>query len=115
MNAALSKADLFAMAGLRGRATGLRNNVWIGPRGRARHAARILVQTDRRWQLEIDDLAVVSVEDVPTRLLEGSLSESDLAQVQRWIVLNRTAILDHWHGRTDGAELARALRPLSRN
>jgi hypothetical protein len=26
-------------------------------------------------------------------------------------VLNRPAILDHWHGRTDGAELARALRP----
>jgi hypothetical protein len=32
MNAALSKADLFAMAGLRGRSTGLRNNVWIRPR-----------------------------------------------------------------------------------
>jgi len=29
-------------------------------------------------------------------------------------VLNRAAILDHWHGRTDGTEL-RALRPLSRN
>jgi hypothetical protein len=51
----------------------------------------------------------------PPRLLEGGLSESDLAQVQRWIVLNRAAILDHWHGRTDGAELARALRPLPRN
>jgi hypothetical protein len=112
MNAALSKTDVFTMAGLRRRSTGLRNNVWIGPRGRARRAAHILVQTDRRWQLEIDHLAAVSVEDDPPRLLEGALDDADLAQVRRWIVLNRAAILDHWHGRTDGADLARVLRPL---
>jgi hypothetical protein len=114
MNAALSKDDLFVMTGLRGRNNGLRNNVWIGPRRRARHAARVLVQTDQRWQLEIDRLAVATVEDKPPRLLEGELNDADLAEVQCWIVLNRAAILDHWHGRTDGTEL-RALRPLSRN
>jgi hypothetical protein len=37
------------------------------------------------------------------------ISAADLAAVQRWIVLNRAAILEYWHGRTDGAELARAL------
>jgi len=62
-----------------------------------------------------DDLATISVEDDPPRLLEGPLSAADLAAVRRWIALNRAAILDHWHGRADGAELARALRPLLRN
>jgi hypothetical protein len=37
------------MTSLRARNTGLRNNVWVGPRGRVRRTARILVQTDRRW------------------------------------------------------------------
>ena len=48
----------------------------------------------------------------PPRLLEGQLSAADLAAVQRWIVLNRAAILEYCHWRTDGAELARTLRRL---
>ena len=48
----------------------------------------------------------------PGSIRVSAEGESDLAQVQRWIVLNRAAILDHWHGRTDGAELAQVLRRL---
>jgi hypothetical protein len=112
MTVALSKTDLYATTSLRGRNTGLRNNVWIGPSRRGRRTARILVQTDRRWQLEIDHLAAVSVEDNPPQLIEGELGESDLTETQRWIKLNRAAILDHWHGRTDNVGLVRTLRRL---
>jgi hypothetical protein len=115
MNAVLSETDLFAMVCLRSHSTVLRNNVWLGARRYGRHAARVLVQMDHRTEFDLDDLATVSVEDDPPRLLEGQLSAADLAAVQRWIVLNRVAVLDHWHGRTDGTELARALRPLSRS
>jgi hypothetical protein len=93
----------------------VRNNVWLAPRWHARHAARILVQTNDRTQFDLDDLAVVSIEDDPPGLLEGQLSAADLAAVQRWIVLIRAAVPDHWNGRTDGVELARALRPLLRD
>jgi len=34
------------------------------------------------------------------------------ATVQRWILLNRPAILDHWHETTDGIQLSQALKRL---
>jgi hypothetical protein len=89
-------------------------NIWIGPRGGARHAARIKVQSDHREKFDRNDLAVVSVEDDPPQLVEGELSAADLELVQRFVVLNRRAILDHWREETDGGELVLALRSLPR-
>lgn len=103
--------ELFQMVNVRGRSSGLPMNVWIGPRGHARHAARIKVQMNHSERFEPDSLAVVSVAD-PPRVIEGHLEATDLEQVRRYIVLNRAAILDHWAERTDGIELGRALRPL---
>src|SRR5262249_42861168 len=82
------------------RASGRSFALWIGPRHHARHAARI-------W---IDNRAVVSVEDNPPQVLAGELNASDLDAVRRYIALNRAAILDHWHERTDRIELARTRR-----
>jgi hypothetical protein len=109
---AIVEDDLYAMVNLRGRSTGLPMNIWIGPRGHARHAARIKVQMDHRPQFDLDRLAVVSVAVEPAELVEGALSPGDLALVRRYVALNRQAILDHWNETTDGVELARALAPL---
>jgi hypothetical protein len=105
--------ELFLMVNVRGRSSGLPMNVWIGPRGRARHAARIKVQMDHREQFDIDHLAVVSVEDDPPRIIEGQLSAVDLEQIRRYIAINKAAILDHWRERTDGIELSRSLQPIA--
>lgn len=110
----LGETDLFLMVNLRGRSTGLPMNIWIGPRGHARHAARIKVQMDHRQGFHIDRLAVVSVEDNPPQVIEGSLSATDLDRVRQYIALNKRAILDHWRERTDGAELTRSLKALRR-
>lgn len=111
MSTTTDDLDPFLMVNLRGRTTGLPCNIWIGPRGHARHAARIKVQMDHRQQFDLDKLAVVSVEEVP-QVIEGRLSATDLAAVRRYIALNRAAILDHWHERTDGVELARSLKAI---
>src|SRR6516162_9510944 len=105
MSVTITDDELFFMVNLRGRTSGLPMNVWIGPRGRARHAARIKVQMDHREQFDVDNLAVVSVEDRLPRVIEGQLDAADLDLVRRYIVLNRQAILDHWHEQTDGAEV----------
>jgi|HubBroStandDraft_3_1064219.scaffolds.fasta_scaffold273625_2 hypothetical protein len=102
--------DEFLMVNVRSRSSGLPMNLWIGPRGRARHAARVKVQTDHRPQFDLDQLAVVGVD--PPDLIEGALGERDLELVRRYIALNRNAILDHWNERTDGVELAGALKRL---
>lgn len=104
--------DFFYMVNIRGRSSGLAMNIWIGPRGRARHAARIKVQADHHERFNIDNLAVVSVDDDPPRVIEGQLDAVDLEQVRRFIALNRDAIIDHWLERSDGIELSRSLRPV---
>lgn len=102
--------DLFLMVNLRSRTTNLPMNVLLSARGHTRHAARVKVQMDHRFEFDIDNLAVVSVD--PVILIEGHLASSDLTAVQQWLDLNRVVILDHWNGLTDGDELIRALRPL---
>jgi hypothetical protein len=106
----LDTTELFLMVNVRGRTSGLPLNIWIGPRGRARHAARIKAQMNHRAQFDLDQLAVVSVEDDPPQVVEGSLPASDLALVRRYIALNKQAILDHWREKTDGVELSQALK-----
>lgn len=101
--------ELFFMVNVRGRSSGLPMNIWIGPCGHARHAARIKVQTDHREQFDTGNPAVVSVEDDPPQVVEGRLDAADLALIRRYIMLNRDAILDHWREKTDGLELSRAL------
>ena len=46
-------------------------------------------------------------------IVAGQLSAADLRAVAQWIALNEKAILDHWNGLTDGAQLGRQLQPLS--
>lgn len=111
MTLAATEDELFLTVNVRGRTSGLPMNIWIGPRGHARHAARIKVQPDHRERFDIDRLAVVSVED-PPEVKEGRLNAEDLELVRRYIALNRQAILDHWNEKTDGVELSKALKPL---
>ncbi len=112
MSTTTTDDELFLMVNVRGRSSGLPMNIWIGPRGRARHAACIEVQMDRRQQFDIGQLAVVSVEDDLPQVIEGHLDPADLDLVRRYIALNKGALLDHWQERTDGVELSRALKPL---
>jgi hypothetical protein len=94
--------DRFLMVSVSARSSGRSFALWIGPRHHAHHAARI-------W---IDNRAVCRSRMIRRRCFVGELSATDLNAVRRYIGLNRSAILDHWHERTDGAELARTLRPL---
>lgn len=112
MTTIITDDELFSMVNVRGRSSGLPMNCWIGPRGHARHAARIKVQMNHNERFEPDNLAVVSVTD-PPQVIEGQLDAADLDRVRRYIALNRQAILEHWAEQTDGIELGRALRPLA--
>ena len=112
MTTTLTDDEQFLMVNVRGRSSGLPMNVWIGPRGHARHAARVKVQMDHREQFDLGNLAVVSVEDDPPKVIEGRLGAADLALVRRYIMRNRQAILEHWAEQTDGIELGRALQRL---
>ncbi len=110
---AMSEEDeLFLMANLYPRTTGLPMTVWVGPKAGVQHDVRIKVSQTHGNRMDLRDAAVVAVRPKP-RLLHGRLKSADLDVVQRWIALNEAAIIAHWNGETDGAELATQLRAVA--
>ena len=103
--------ELFEMANLFPRTTGLPMTVWVSPRGNARHDVRVKVNMTHGDQMNIANTAVVGVRPSP-HLITGHLSADDQQAVFEWISLNAAAILEHWDGRIDTIELGRLLKRL---
>ena len=99
--------DLFEMANLYPRTTGLPVTVWVSPQGGARHDVRIKVSAGDRMDLE--GAAVVSLRPAPT-LLHGELRPEVLAAVVAWAMMNTEALVDYWTGALDTVELGARLR-----
>src|SRR5438067_1777754 len=96
--------ELFEMANLYPRTTGLPMTVWLGPRGNARHDVRIKVNTTHGNQMTVDNTAVVGIRPAP-HVVAGRLSTADEQAVFAWIALNSPAIIAYWDGTIDTAEL----------
>jgi len=104
--------ELFEIANLYPRTTGLPMTVWVGPRGNARHDVRVKVNTAHGNQMTLDNAAVVGVRPAP-HLVAGRLSTGDQQAVFTWITLNAPTIIAYWDGTIDTAELIQSLKPLS--
>jgi hypothetical protein len=100
--------DLFEMANLYPRTTGLPMTVWVSPRGGAQHDARVKVALRRGDRMSPDETAVVAIRPEPA-LIEGSLSTDDFALVARWIAANREVLIAYWDGTADTADLIQRL------
>jgi|HubBroStandDraft_1064217.scaffolds.fasta_scaffold165535_2 hypothetical protein len=93
------------------RETGLPMTVWAGPRGRARHDARIKVCRTRGDNMDPTNLAVVAIRPAP-RVVHGPLAQNDFTAIAAWIALNEVALIDFWNGTLGGSEFAASLRRL---
>lgn len=69
--------DLFEMANLHPRTTGLPMTVRVSPRGGARHDARVRVSRQGGDRMVPDDAAVVGIRPQPG-LIEGTLAPREL-------------------------------------
>jgi hypothetical protein len=101
--------DLFEMANLFPRTTGLPMTVWVSPRGRARHDARIKVCLTPGPRMDVTNTAVVGLAPRP-RLIKARLPGPDFDLVVRWITLNEAVLLDFRNGAIDTVEPAGRLR-----
>jgi hypothetical protein len=101
--------QLFEMANLFPRTTGLPMTVWVSPRGNARHDARVKVNITHGDQMNIANTAVVGVRPGP-RIIAGHLSPDDQRAVFEWVSLNTAAIVEYWDGRIDTIELGQLLK-----
>lgn len=107
----ISSDELYEMANLYPRTTGLPMTVWVGPRGNARHDVRIKVNLTHGNQMNVDNTAVVGVRPTPD-LIAGRLSAEDQRAVFGWITLNAATIIACWDGDIDTAELIQRLKRL---
>lgn len=105
--------ELFEMANLYPRTTGLPMTVWVSPRGNARHDVRVKVNMTQGNQMTIDNTAVVAVRPAP-HVIAGRLSAADEQAVFNWITLNAAAIIAYWDADIDTVQLAQVLKPLPR-
>jgi hypothetical protein len=111
MAEAAEEDDLFEMANLFPRTTGLPMTVWVSPHGNARHDVRVKVNMAHGNQMSANNTAVVGVRPSPHRVA-GSLSPDDEHAVFDWIALNSAAIIAYRNGDIDMGQLAQLLRPL---
>lgn len=108
----LIEDDLYEMANIYPRRSGLPMTVWVSPRGNARHDARLKVCLIHGNRMVPDNTASVSIRPEP-RLVAGYLPPDDLQLVSQWILINRAALLSHWDGDIDSTELGARLVSLS--
>ena len=102
--------ELYEMANLFPRTTGLPMTVWVSPRGRARHAARIKVSLSP-GRKDIGHTAVVGIQPSP-RLIAGRLPPGDFESVSQWIELNESVLIDFWNETIDSVELGERLKKI---
>ena len=103
--------ELFEMANLFPRTTGLAMTVWVSPRGNARHDLRVKVNMTHGDQMNIANTAIVGVRSSP-HVIAGDLAPDDRQAVFEWVSLNTPAIVAYWEGRIDTIELGQLLKRL---
>jgi len=109
--AAGEERDPSEMANLFPEDTGLPVTVWVNPRGRARHAARVKVCGVAGNTMVPGDTAVMSVAAEPA-IVAGTLRPDYAKPVAQWISRNQEALLDYWSGSIGTGALMRRLKKL---
>ena len=104
--------DLFEVVNLFPDDTGLPVTVWVSPRGRARHAARVTVCRVPGNKMIPSNTVFVRIEPEPN-LIAGDLPARYLASVLRWVALNREALLAYWEGAIGTGALMQRLQTVT--
>lgn len=103
--------DLYEMANLYPRDTGLPMTIWVSPKGNARHDVRIKVCLTPGDRMDASNTAVVAVRP-QARVIAGQLSPQDFAAVAGWIDLNTAALVGYWDGNLSTVEFATRIQKL---
>jgi hypothetical protein len=102
--------ELYQMANLYPKHTGLPMVIRVSERGHAQHDVRVKVSVSHGNRMSISNTAVVGVR--PPSMLAGVLQPADQQAVFRWIAVNEKALIDYWNGVIDTVDLVQGLKPL---
>lgn len=108
----LSEEDeLYLMASLHPRDTGLPRIVWASPRGGARRDARLKVSAAPGDRLHLEGGPVIGLRPEP-RLLHGELDAPELRVICSWAALNMDVLIDYGEDRATTFDLVHRLQRL---
>jgi hypothetical protein len=102
--------ELEELVAYRKNVTGISHTIFISPKGNARHRPRLTLAIDPPDS--IDPRGATATIRFDGSIAAGNIDADLLAQIHRFIELNRQVLLDYWHYRIDGRELDRRLKPL---
>jgi hypothetical protein len=108
--AALAEEELLEeMVSYRKDVTGVENTIFISPKGSTQHAARIKLAIDPPDSIDPrSETASIAIAD--GAVVAGNVSPAALLKnVQRFIELNRAALIDYWEYRIDTEQLRQRL------
>lgn len=97
--------DLFLMANLRQKSTGLPMVIWVSECGHTKHGARIKVSINHNDKININETVSVSITEPPKIMAGQGLSNKDLQLVTEFIRLNKSLLLDYWNSEIDTYDL----------
>jgi hypothetical protein len=103
--------ELFEMANLYPKNTGLPMTVWVSTRGGARHDVRIKANQQDGERVVVDETATIAVRPKP-RIIHGQLTPQQRESVVAWIELNSEILVALWNGEIDFIEFATAMKKL---
>src|SRR5262249_62202300 len=87
------------------------NKIWVPPKGRSPHPARIKVAINPPDPLNATSkTASVTVHD--GSVADGHIPSHVLRQVQEFVKINRDVLTDYWEERIDTRQLDRRLKPI---
>ncbi len=97
----MSKAEellsLYEMANLEKEVTGSDYIIWVSPKGKSRHGARIKVSAVK-GKMDAYNTVSITIEDKPKVIGKG-LSKAAKDQAIKFIIKNKEILLDYWEGK----------------
>jgi hypothetical protein len=88
--------DLFGIANVSPKRTGLPFVVWISPKAGAPHDVRVRVS--KRLKTQSTELVSVAIRPQVHVIGGGEITAYDLALLREWVELNHEVIIRYWDG-----------------
>lgn len=89
------KIDLFEMANLGPRTTGIPNFIiWISTGEGLRHGPRIKIVKGSRWKK--GESSTIPLEGMPRVIGNADVNQDEFSEIVEWINLNRDLLIKYW-------------------
>jgi hypothetical protein len=103
--------NLWEMANLSQKQTGLPVVIWVSQGMSLQHGPRVKVCNGSKWS---HDNATITIHDeIPRMIGDIGLTQDQFAKISEWIILNREALLQYWYGDLLTDELMQVLTPVT--